>query len=230
MSYCLMCQNRINEYFDLEWVLSLQQLKKKFLCKNCQNNLVELINYPRCPGCGRKMNKEDTCIDCRKWGSEYSDLLGNIALYEYNELMKKYFEKFKFMGDYYYSNIFNGELKEIVQKKYGKGWLFVPVPLSKQSFQIRMFNQVEALFSGLTFTELLAVRNDEKIKQSKLNRRERLRRRQPFVLNSNKRVEIEAANILLLDDIYTTGGTLYHAARIMKDAGAKKIKSITLAR
>ncbi|MDN2452739.1 phosphoribosyltransferase family protein [Lactobacillus sp. UCMA15818] len=230
MNYCLMCQGRINEYFDFAWVLSLQQPRKSFLCKNCHNNFMILINHPNCPGCGRRMNKKELCVDCKKWEKIYDDLLGNTALYEYNEAMKTYFERFKFMGDYYYFNIFNEELKAVIQKKYSKGWLYVPIPLSFQSFQIRMFNQVEALFSGLKLTDLLVVKSGEKIQQSKLNRRERLTMSQPFILNTHSGVKVEATNIVLLDDIYTTGRTLYHAAIIMKNAGAREIKSITLAR
>jgi len=35
---------------------------------------------------------------------------------------------------------------------------------------------------------------------------------------------------VLIDDIYTTGSTLRHAAKILKDNGAAKVYSFTLAR
>lgn len=41
---------------------------------------------------------------------------------------------------------------------------------------------------------------------------------------------IKNKHILLVDDIYTTGSTLRHAAKILKQAGAKSIQSITIAR
>ncbi|MGY4788699.1 ComF family protein [Bacillus sp. OHL2] len=37
-------------------------------------------------------------------------------------------------------------------------------------------------------------------------------------------------DIILVDDIYTTGATIYDAARILKDAGAKSVSSFTLIR
>ncbi|MFT9410732.1 ComF family protein [Liquorilactobacillus hordei] len=227
-----MCQGKISEYFDLSWVLSFQRTKKKYLCNDCQSNFTKLSDAPTCLGCGRKMNVEEICNDCIKWKKAYGQLLENVALYEYNGVMKEYFERFKFMGDFYFANVFNDELKAFVKKEYSKGkdWLYVPIPLSAQSYQTRMFNQVEGLFSGLEFAKLLAVKNKEKKQQSKLNRQERMKRSQPFILNKGSEEIIEGRKILLLDDIYTTGRTLYYAAEIIRSAGAKEIKSMTLAR
>ncbi|MGH2325015.1 ComF family protein [Leuconostoc lactis] len=36
--------------------------------------------------------------------------------------------------------------------------------------------------------------------------------------------------VLLVDDVYTTGNTLYHAATLLYQLGAKEVKSLSLAR
>ena len=42
--------------------------------------------------------------------------------------------------------------------------------------------------------------------------------------------EVINKRILLVDDVYTTGRTLYHAAVLFKQAGCKEIGSVSLAR
>ncbi|WP_353737005.1 phosphoribosyltransferase family protein [Bacillus sp. CMF12] len=103
----------------------------------------------------------------------------------------------------------------------------VPIPLSSERLYERGFNQSSALIheAGFTVTELLSRIHSEK--QSKKSRQERIHLHQVFQpLN----VDIEDKIILLIDDIYTTGSTLYHAAKVLKAGGAESISSITLAR
>lgn len=231
MKSCLICQGIINDNFEIEWILSLQPRKIKLICQDCQGGFRALSGKIKCEGCSRVLEISGFCNDCKKWIKKYNGkLLKNTALYEYNEKMKDYFQKFKFLGDYYFLNVFNHELRKFVQKEYGSNWLYVPIPISIKSYQERMFNQVEGLFSGVNFTRALIVQSEEKKQQSKLNRNERLRRKQPFKLNSQYEEIVKDKNILLLDDIYTTGRTLYFAAEVLKNAGVKKIETITLAR
>ena len=65
-------------------------------------------------------------------------------------------------------------------------------------------------------------------KQSKKSRSERIHI--PQVFQINPQVEIIGKHILLIDDIYTTGSTLRHAAKLLKESGAERIQSLTLAR
>ncbi len=43
-------------------------------------------------------------------------------------------------------------------------------------------------------------------------------------------VNIAGKDILIVDDIYTTGSTIRHAAKVLKNAGASTVLSLTLAR
>ncbi|KRL04845.1 ComF family protein [Liquorilactobacillus oeni] len=144
--------------------------------------------------------------------------------------MKEYFERFKFSGDYYLRLVFQKELEAKLKENYHKGWLFVPIPVSKEVFEKRGFNQVEGLFENICLSKMLSVKKISKKQQSLLKRRERMQAAQPFELTTGFEKEIKGKNILLLDDIYTTGRTLYHAQALLKKAGAKKVHSVTLAR
>jgi len=107
--------------------------------------------------------------------------------------------------------------------------LLVPIPLSDERLYERGFNQAEslALEAGAEPINLLKRVHSEK--QSKKSRNERIRLPQVFQL-SETAPPFQNKQILLIDDVYTTGSTLRQAAIILRQAGAKSVQSLTLAR
>lgn len=111
--------------------------------------------------------------------------------------------------------------------------LAVPVPLHAKKEKERGFNQTELIFECF-----LAEQNIKLVKVL-----ERTRPTQPmYQLTAAERAanlkgafalkpaaDVRGKNILLLDDILTTGSTLYECARILKKAGAVKIYVLVLA-
>ncbi|MFY2155821.1 ComF family protein [Cytobacillus firmus] len=103
----------------------------------------------------------------------------------------------------------------------------VPIPLSPERLYERGFNQSAALIREAGFTPKDLLQRIHSEKQSKKSRLDRIHQNQVFEpLNINIKNKI----ILLVDDIYTTGSTLYHAARVLKNGGAASVFSLTLAR
>ncbi len=112
--------------------------------------------------------------------------------------------------------------------------ILIPIPLHKRRYLERGFNQSELLAGGLSkkyntpiCTDL--IRKKYTKHQTLLN----LDKRQKnivdaFVLKNNK--SILGRNILLVDDVITTGASLNEAARILRQAGAKKVNALVLAK
>jgi predicted amidophosphoribosyltransferase len=51
-----------------------------------------------------------------------------------------------------------------------------------------------------------------------------------FAIDPEKRPSIQGKTILLVDDVATTGATLFECAKVLKQNGAKKVFAIVLAR
>lgn len=89
---------------------------------------------------------------------------------------------------------------------------------------LRTFAQVDELLNTaqISFQQLLIKTKAEA--QGKKTKKERLKTTNLFETIQT----IEATNYILFDDIYTTGATIHHAAKVLKDAGAKRVDAITL--
>jgi ComF family protein len=106
----------------------------------------------------------------------------------------------------------------------------VPVPLSKERKNFRGFNQSEVLARGIGWKYkniLLRIRDTKSQATSK--RGERIvNLENVFLVDSGYRVS--GKNIVLIDDVYTTGSTLQECAKVLKVAGASKVIAIVWAK
>lgn len=212
---CLLCHMSLSAplYFYRLFLLSPE---RQGLCFSCQSQF-QLITPPCCPRCS-KSGVKGICSDCQLW-EKNGIIVNHRAVFVYNEAMEEYFSRYKFMGDYRLRWAFSTYFKQ------EKGYTLVPIPISESRFQERGFNQVTGFMSHLNFSPLLE-KTDGKT-QSKLSRNERLKNKNTFALKAKANVP---EKILLIDDIYTTGSTLQQASKILKQAGAKEIKSFSLCR
>ena len=68
----------------------------------------------------------------------------------------------------------------------------------------------------------------ENEKQSKKSKAERLKQKTVF---KTEKGSVKGLNVMLIDDLYTTGATLHHAAECLKaDGEANTVSSYTLIR
>lgn len=116
-------------------------------------------------------------------------------------------------------------------------WLLVPIPMSKERLRDRGGNHTEkiaqAMLSagGAGFLELapdVLVKTRHTQTQTSLPRAARLQN----VTGSFKVLNptlVAGKNILLLDDVVTTGATLGEARRVLLEAGARELIALTLA-
>ncbi|MEC1770243.1 ComF family protein [Schinkia azotoformans] len=242
--HCLICQQPLTEIITWGSLFTLStQNDQPQICNQC-NQKLELITGEQCRICSRpffklepKFRKQDLCYDCYNWErtSEWQGLLTqNISIFHYNDFLKDLLAQFKFRGDHELVKIFTEPIQTKFKQTFDqkKPPIIVPVPLSTERQYERGFNQAQSLASLLSqqpIEEILERSHTEK--QSKKNRSERLLTASPFHLKPDiNPAQYKNKNLLIIDDIYTTGTTLRQIARVLQPLSPKSIKSLTLAR
>ena len=110
-----------------------------------------------------------------------------------------------------------------------------PIPLHKKRLRWRGYNHAEELAKQLGQAFSLPVVADALIRtkhtapQVNLGKEQRLANMQG-VFQIRDPQAIQAKNILLVDDVYTTGATMEECARVLKQAGAARVFGAVIAR
>lgn len=229
--YCLFCHEQITS--NTNWSSFFTSPTETYLCQVCESQLIK-IEGETCDICSRPLEKlekqyviNNRCLDCVRWEEDdewKGYLLKNESLYEYNDFLKGIISQYKFRGDYILAKIFSLR----IQQKLPPNVLLVPIPLSAERQFERGFNQSEALINETGQSPIYFLERTHSEKQSKKSRYDRIHIPQVFQVKEGRGVADK--EILLIDDIYTTGSTLRHAAKILIHAGAKSVSSLTLAR
>lgn len=208
----------------------------RYFCDPCWAGVRHAVQTI-CPQCGRPSAAGLAHARCRK---KYG-LDGVCFLFAYEELIKKTVKKLKYRRVTKLVEELAGRLKpaDFAHPILDKQWTLVPVPLHRRRENERGFNQAallgEALASRFSweFIPDLLVRTRWTRPQAYLKKAKRLknmagafaiRPRHPIILSSCH------PNILLFDDIWTTGATLRECGKVVKKAGAETVWALTLAR
>lgn len=227
---CLICDDKIQSTFTWKdiWV----ETEEEKMCESCKGKL-DLISGEICHLCSRELDDKyrqgQLCLDCVRWEKDSGwsgHLAKNISIFHYNDFLKEVIAKFKYRGDYALAEVFAPFVKRKLQHE--SFHFIIPIPLSDERLSERGFNQAKAIAETAaleTYDALLRIHTE---KQSKKSREERISLAQVFQVKDADL--IAGKKILLIDDIYTTGSTLRHAAKALKQSGAIEVNSLTLAR
>lgn len=114
--------------------------------------------------------------------------------------------------------------------------IVVPVPLARGRLISRRFNQAAILarevaaLTGLGYEPLLLARSRATESQVGLSRQQRQRNvAGAFTVPAGRASRVAGQNILLIDDVITTGSTVSACARALKRAGAARVDVLALA-
>ncbi len=170
------------------------------------------------------------CLGCRVLFKPTNTVMEEIGLgsvnsiYSYNEAMRNYLHQFKFLQDVVLADVFQDELHTALKSKIN----IIPIPMHAKKKVARTFAHVEELLksANVSYDDILEKIDEQSMGEK--SKEERLAMAPLFKIKSN--VIIRNENYTLVDDIYTTGTTLRHAALLLMEAGAKKVEVVTLIR
>ena len=209
------------------------------------------IIYPNVCGFCNNICKESLCIQCEEkinkillcnidsYENEDNKFFNeHLYLFEYNDEIRKTILDYKFNDKAYLYKTFS---KIIIKNKkicgfFKKYDIIIPVPIHKKRLNIRGYNQSELIAkeisknnSNLTLENKILIKTKNTNPQSTLTKEERIKNAQDvYILRNFERIRNK--NIILFDDIYTTGSTVNECSKLLKLNGAKEIGILTLAK
>jgi len=143
----------------------------------------------------------------------------------------------KILSEIMYAEII-GYLNDWVIFEDFKDPILIPVPLSKEKLEKRGYNQTEILVRQITLLDQGKNLNSElgaiiKIKdtpeQSSLKTKAQRLKNLKGCFKVVSPEKIKNRNIIIVDDVITTGATIKEIRKILKKAGARKIKALVVA-
>jgi ComF family protein len=216
---------------------------KKWICNNCQHK-IPFRQKQVCPLCEEKETPAgQTCFNCQNKHTIDGILVASRYRKNRQRLVAQavHYFKYRFVKSLDYS------LGEILKKSFWNSDLslpdiIIPIPLHARRLRWRGFNQSYLLAKHLSqkltpgfeiaLSDKILFRSRYTPPQAKIKDYQQRKNnlREAFQINQNQTRKIINKNILLVDDISTTGSTLFECAKVLKKAGAKQVFGIILAR
>jgi ComF family protein len=187
-------------------------------CRTCALRVPAGVS--QCGACVRHPPRLDTCLAACDYAWPWTDCIA----------------RFKFQGEAGWATPLATLMRATpwAEPALEAAELVLPMPLHAQRLRGRGFNQALELARRLTprhcdATLLLRVRDTAS--QAGLARAQRLRNlRGAFALEPLRRAEVGGRRVLLVDDVMTTGASLDAAAQVLREAGARHVDALVLAR
>lgn len=202
-----------------------------YICAECMEK-IDFVEKPVCPVCQRQAIGGKTHPGC---AGRYK-LDGLIVACRYKGPIRTAIQKVKYKWIYDIEKV----LVDLVAKQLWKfdfpqSAILVPVPLHAKRKRWRGFNQSEILAKTLAkkfkvkYGEFLERKIETKT-QVGLSREDRKKNiRDAFALRQTPHQSVRGKNIILVDDVYTSGATMAECAKVLKKAGAKSVWGMAVA-
>lgn len=223
-SFCEICQT------------FLEKQGEKVICRSCQEKIIPWSSS-YCLCCGRFFDgagEPHLCQNCleqrppfakHRSCARYEGIIRDvILLYKYRgfEILGQY------LGDFVFRTL------GLEEDLWSGVEAIVPVPLHPAREKKRGFNQAQVLAKRLSKIKNIKLLERRLVKvenippQTSLEADERARNvRGAFRMR--KYEDLKGKIVLLIDDVYTTGSTLRECSLVLKKAGVKEVRAVTVA-
>lgn len=204
-------------------------------------NIVAAFLPERCPYCNTNVNAgKPACPECRAQFPETireGHVIGGYpytAPFSYNDIFADAVKRFKFNGRTYYAEKLAEQITNAVRENFDSIHFdcVTCVPMHKNQLKERGYNQSELLARNVAKQlkvpyEALLIKHKENLPQHSLTTSQK-RDNVKGVYKAVNTDKIKGNNILVIDDIITTGHTLGECCRILSKAGGGKIYGAAL--
>lgn len=224
---CITCKDKLKGKTAVDEVI----------CLPCWDK-IKVNKPPFCRACGRHLGKNNFlkhfCPECLKRKLEFDRAFSPCV---YEGAVKNLIHEFKYNNkDHLAATLAKPMISFIKEYQLPMDYLdlIVPIPLHKTKLREREFNQAELL------SNIIAKEFNKKILPQALERNRITKTQTELAVNERisnvkgafslaKEANLKNKNILLVDDVLTTGATCSEAASVLKDNGANIVFVLTLA-
>lgn len=207
------------------------------LCPSCSRTLeMWEQEFRPCRRCGRLLRKEYTAELCPQCQEKLPPFRLARAVGPYRGELRRAILELKYRGRRSLAFPLGYLLSRVVAEEplYGRPQAVIPVPLSSRRFKERAFNQSALLseelgrFLGLKVLDRVLVKERHTPPQAGLDRPARLQNLQGSfaVVESSS---VEGLDVLLVDDVLTTGITAAACTVALLQGGARSVAVVTVA-
>lgn len=220
--YCILCN------------ASIERDEEYSICKDCKEKL-KFIYDRTCDRCGKPLDDLYIPHRCPECIDNFNYYTKAVSCIEYDELSKKIIYNLK----YYKKRYISYHVAEIIYDRLMESHIYdfdiiIPVPMHKAKEKERSFNQASLISKYIGYTtkihvdDEVLIRAKKTITQNQLTKEERRENlKDAFKITNEDKVK--SKNILLIDDIFTTGATVNECSKVLLEAGALNIYVATLA-
>ena len=257
---CLCCRAHLAEYREVQVRAESDNIcfdYRVLLCEACQpprlrshpfvdgsnNSYVgHLEQRFLCRTCGEATSSSFTansqCVACQVWPPPIHEIR---SMWRYTRQVEDLIKAFKYGKQRGLRRYLSGLLIEFIvspdasAKFSSPDWdLIIPIPSGLKQLRNRGFAHTSLIATSIGKALTIPVKREALISCNIRNSQTQLSTAERWE-NMSSAFEadhtfVEDKNVLLIDDVITTGATLWHAAWALLEAGAKRVDALTLAR
>lgn len=206
------------------------------VCHKCWSKM-EFIAKPCCARCSNPFPyniDEELCYYCKDDPPSFSNA---FAVVKYDDFSDKLIYSLKYYDRTDLASTLSAMMISKIAELAHSIDIITCVPIHKNKLKKRGYNQAALLAKhvanaiGKPFNPSILIKTKDTISQSGLSKEERKENvKHSFGINAKHSKKVFRKNVLIIDDVITTGATLNECCKKLKRAGAKKLVVLTFAK
>ena len=203
----------------------------EFICPSCRGTLPRVMP-PLCPRCGKPQSSGVLCPACVSWQAKID---GIRSPFRFDGVMRQAIHQLKYRNLRALAEPLAELLNDYLIASSIPGEVLVPVPLHRKRLRERGYNQSRLLAEELGKLNNLPVVDDCLIRQRCATPQARTSTVEERIGNVEDAFacrdgRLQGKQVLLIDDVSTSGATLDACATALKAADATSVWGLALAR
>jgi ComF family protein len=203
----------------------------EFICRSCRELLVP-FRPPLCPRCGKPQPSSTLCLACLNWQAAID---GIRSPFRFEGIIREAILQLKYRNLRALSETLAKLLSDFLTANPIPGEVLVPVPIHDKRLRERGYNQSSLLarelskLSGLPVVDNSLTRQRHALPQTQTKTVAERRNNVAGAFTCREQ-QLKGRQVLLVDDVATSGATLDACAMALKAAGAISVWGLALAR